>query len=81
VTRPEASLGAAIAGLVASAVHHVIMSVLPEHHAERMRQQVQLWQSVVDSTHHQLRPIARHCLDTGAVHPLLEPIFRAMAGE
>lgn len=75
------SLGAAIQDIVADAVHKVIISALPHWHETKINHGVGVLESMQNEVHKIMGPMAQHALDTGAVHPLLEPLFRMMTGE
>lgn len=76
----KASLGTAIANVIGQAIHHAIVSALPHWHAERDRHTRGMFQELADTAQTDLGPIFEHLLDTGKVHPLIEPVIRRMAG-
>jgi len=77
----KASLGTAVAHVIGTALHHAIVTALPHLHAERDRHTRGMLSEMADSAQTDLAPIMGHLLDTGAVHPLLEPVVRRMAGK
>lgn len=76
----KASLGTAIAHIIGTALHHAIVSALPHFHAERDRHTRGMLSEIAEGAQLDLAPIMAHLLDTGKVHPLLEPVVRRMAG-
>jgi hypothetical protein len=76
----KASLGQAVAHLIGEAIHHAVLSVLPHAHQESLRHRMQVWQELGDAAQTELAPLFSHILDTGKVHPLLEPTIRKVAG-
>lgn len=81
MTQPGAPLGRAISAVVADAVHRVIVAVLPGLHVEKWRATVGAAEEIHRRHSELLRPFAQEMLDTGKVHPLLVPIFEALAGK
>lgn len=76
----KATLGTAIGHVLATALHHAIVSAAPHLHAERDRHTRGIMSEIADSAQTDLGPVMGHILDTGAVHPLLEPIVKRIAG-
>jgi hypothetical protein len=76
----KATLGTAVAHVIGNALHHAIVSAAPHLHAERDRHNRGMLHEIADSAQTDLGPIMAHLLDTGKVHPLLEPIVKRMAG-
>lgn len=73
-------MGRAIADIVAESVHKVIVSVLPHHHMHRIKVTMDAIREADNQAKELLAPMAQHALDTGAVHPVLVPLFEMMAG-
>jgi hypothetical protein len=70
------NFGAALSRVIADALHHVVLSILPHHHAERVRAHEEWAKSVASDLHGGVAPVFQKLLDTDAVHPALEPLVR-----
>lgn len=71
--------GAMLSNLIADVVVKVIAGATSHQNEARVRTNHDLLEDAGQKFHHAVRPMAQHCLDTGAVHPLLEPVFRLIA--
>jgi hypothetical protein len=76
----KASLGTAVAHIIGNAIHHAFVSASPHLNAERDRHTRGMLSEIADTAQTDIGPVMGHLLDTGKVHPLLEPIVRKMAG-
>jgi len=76
----KVSAAQAIANLVGDVVHKVILSTSQHTHSERTRHTVGVLQEMADGAQAAVGPVMAHVLDTGKVHPVLEPVVRQLAG-
>ena len=81
ITGGSASLGRALAHAVADAVSHVLNATAPHQQEAKTRGILGTLHHVANESADAVAPIAQRCLDTGEVHPLLEPVLRLMAGK
>lgn len=72
-------LGKMISDLVADTVLKVIQHATPHQEAQRVRANHDMIADTGAKVHHTVRGLAQHCLDSGTVHPLLEPVFTLIA--
>jgi hypothetical protein len=72
-------LGKMISDLVADTVLKVIQHATPHQQAERTAATHDMLADSGSKVHYTVRGIAQHCLDSGTVHPLLEPVFTLIA--